>query len=129
MHVALFWGTVAPAWRSGDEYPSIGLMMFQRAMEMDGFAGLHKFDMGEGKELAIAYFETEEAMRNWYNDPEHRVVEHLGRESLLSEYKIEIFEMTRSYTKESSTFVSTDADREAGRRLMQSLANSPTPSD
>ncbi|HKU31324.1 MAG TPA: hypothetical protein VJQ60_12610 [Arthrobacter sp.] len=130
MHVALFWGTVAPEWRAREEYPSIGLMMFQRAQTMEGFAGLHKFDMGDGQELAIAYFETEEAMRNWYRDPEHRVVEQLGRETILSDYKIEILEMTRSYTKVSSTFVPTDADHEAGLRLLRSvtpnLAASPS---
>ena len=122
MHVALFWGTVAPEWRAREEYPSIGLMMFQRAQTMEGFAGLHKFDMGDGQELAIAYFETEEAMHNWYRDPEHRVVEQLGRETILSDYKIEILEMTRSYTKASSTFVPTDADHEAGLRLLRSVA-------
>ena len=122
MYVALFWGTVAPEWQGSETYARIGLRMFERAQTMPGFVALHKFDMGEGRELAIAYFETEEAMRHWYNDEEHRSVETLGRDSILADYTIEILQMTRSYTKTSSTFVMTESDKDAASKLLESMA-------
>ncbi|HJT91792.1 MAG TPA: hypothetical protein VJ777_07585 [Mycobacterium sp.] len=126
MYVALFWGTVAPEWQGSETYARIGLRMFERAQTMPGFVALHKFDMKEGRELAIAYFETEEAMRRWYNDEEHRSVETLGRSSILADYTIEILEMTRSYTKASSTFVMTESDKDAASRLLGSMVSAPS---
>ncbi|MGY4098767.1 antibiotic biosynthesis monooxygenase family protein [Nocardia sp. R16R-3T] len=122
MYVALFWGKVRPEWQN-TEYAAIGARMFERASSMPGFAGLHKFDVPDGRELAIAYFETEAQMADWYNDPEHRAVETLGRRDILDDYTIEILEMTRSYTKESSTFRATPEDELAADELAASVQN------
>jgi len=116
MHVALFWGKVRPDWQN-DTYQSIGLRMFEAASSMPGFVALHRLDVPDGRELAIAYFEDEEAMAAWYNHPEHRVVETLGRGEILDDYTIEILEMTRSYTKATSTFVPTEAEERAAGEL------------
>lgn len=127
MYVALFWGTVAPEWRT-DEYQSIGLMMFERVQKAPGFIALHKLDVeGDGKELAVAYFESREAMRAWYHDEEHRVVEVLGHREILMDYKIEILELMHSYTKDSSTFVPTEAENLAADRLLARLGRAATP--
>jgi heme-degrading monooxygenase HmoA len=124
MFVALFWGKVCPEWQN-DEYAAIGARMFERASSMPGFVALHKLDVPDGRELAIAYFETEEQMLAWYNDPEHRAVETLGRRAILDDYTIEILEMTRSYTKASSTFVATAADERAADDLAASNSRPP----
>jgi heme-degrading monooxygenase HmoA len=116
MHVALFWGRVRPDWQN-DTYASIGLKMFEAASSMPGFVALHKFDVPDGRELAIAYFEDEESMAAWYNHPEHRVVETLGWREILDDYTIEILEMTRSYTKATSTFAPTEAEERAADEL------------
>ena len=124
MFVAMFWATVNPEWQN-DQYAQIGYRMFLRASEMPGFVALHKLVLPEEHEydeLAIAYFDTAEHMRAWYNDPSHRAVEVLGRREILSKYKIEILEMTRSYTHESSTFVTDDA-AERGADLLAKNAH------
>lgn len=120
MHVALFWGKVRPEWQNV-EYAAIGARMFERASSMPGFVALHKLDVPDGRELAIAYFETEEQMAAWYNDPEHRAVETLGRREILDDYTIEILEMTRSYTKKSSNFHATREDEAAADELVANL--------
>ena len=120
MHVALFWGKVRPEWQNS-EYAAIGARMFERAASMPGFVALHKFDVPDGRELAIAYFETEEQMTAWYHDPEHRAVETLGRREILDDYTIEILEMTRSYTKRSSTFHPMPDDEAAADELVANL--------
>ena len=116
MFVALFWGDVRPDWRN-DAYGAIGLRMFQRASEMPGFVALHRLDVPDGRELAIAYFETEEAMTAWYNHPDHRVVETLGHREILQDFTIEILEMRRSYTKATSTFAATPEEERAADQL------------
>jgi hypothetical protein len=56
-------------------------------------------------------------MAAWYNHPEHRIVETLGRREILDDYTIEILEMTRSYTKATSTFTPTEAEERAADEL------------
>ena len=116
MHVALFWAKVRSEWQN-EAYASIGLKMFETAVSMPGFVALHKFDVPDGRELAIAYFESEEAMAAWYDHPDHRVVQTLGRREILEDYTIEILEMTRSYTKATSTFVATGHEEQAADEL------------
>ena len=88
MYVALFWGKVRPEWQN-EEYVSIGMRMFERASSMPGFVALHKFDVPDGRELAIAYFENAEAMESWYREPEHRAVQVAARQQILEDYTIE----------------------------------------
>jgi heme-degrading monooxygenase HmoA len=119
MFVATFWATVNPEWQN-DNYAQIGYRMFLRASEMPGFVALHKLALPvehEFDELAIAYFDTEEHMTDWYNEGSHRAVEALGRREILGSYKIEILQMTRSYTMDSSTFVTDDAAERGADRL------------
>jgi heme-degrading monooxygenase HmoA len=116
MHVALFWGKVRPEWQN-EAYASIGLKMFEAASSMPGFVALHRLEVPDGRELAIAYFESEEAMEAWYNHPDHRVVETLGRREILEDYTIEILEMTRSYTKATSTFTASEHEERAADEL------------
>lgn len=116
MYVALFWGKVRAQWQN-DRYAALGLRMFQRASESLGFVALHRLEVPDGRELAIAYFETKEAMEAWYNHPEHRAVETIGRRDILEDYTIEVLEMVRSYTKESSSFEASPAEIEAADKL------------
>lgn len=95
--------------------------MFERAREVPGFVALHRVDVPGGREPAIAYFETEEHMRAWYDDPEHRAGETLGRREILEDYTIEILEMTRSCTKASSTFEPCADDQRAAEELLSGL--------
>lgn len=103
MYVALFYGRVNPD-HDPAEYAAMGLRMYELASRMPGFVALHKLDLPDGRELAIAYFETEEHMKAWYDHPEHRQVQIAGREGILDDYLIEVCEIKRSYTKASSHF-------------------------
>ncbi|WP_239155123.1 antibiotic biosynthesis monooxygenase [Amycolatopsis sp. FDAARGOS 1241] len=124
MYVALFWGKVRPEWQN-DDYAAIGGRMFERASAMPGFVALHKLDVPDGRELAVAYFETEEQMRAWYDDPEHRAVETLGHREILEDYTIEVLELKRAYTKASSTFEPTAADERAADEIVAGLRRAP----
>lgn len=116
MYVALFWGKVRSEWQN-DHYAQLGLRMFECASQSPGFVALHRFEVPDGRELAIAYFDTKEDLETWYNNSEHRAVEALGRRDILEDYTIEILEMVRSYTKASSTFEATSAELRAADKL------------
>ena len=103
MFVALFYARVR-AEHDAQEYAAMGLRMYEIASQMPGFVALHKLDMPDGRELAIAYFETEADMQGFYSHPEHRAVQHAARERILDDYLIEVCEVKRSYTKASSWF-------------------------
>ena len=101
MYVALFYGQVNPN-HDAVEYEALGLRMYELALAMPGFVDFRQAPLADGRELAIAYFETEEAMKAWYDHPEHRQAQIKGRESILDDYLIEVCEVKRSYTKATS---------------------------
>ena len=103
MYVALFYSQVNPN-HDAVEYEALGLRMYELASQMPGFVDFKQANLQDGRELAIAYFETEEDMKAWYNHPEHREAQIAGRESILDDYLIEVCEIKRSYTKSSSYF-------------------------
>jgi heme-degrading monooxygenase HmoA len=103
MYVALFYGQVNPS-HDPAEYAALGERMYELASQMPGFVAFHNVDLPDGRELAIAYFESEEHLKAWYEHPEHRQAQIAGREGLLDDYLIEVCEIKRSYTKASSNF-------------------------
>lgn len=103
MVVALFYARVSPA-LDLDEYAAIGARMYELASAMPGFVALHKTALPDGRELAIAYFDTEAHMKAWYDHPEHRAVQAAARDGMLEDYLIEVCEIKRAYTLASSHF-------------------------
>lgn len=59
--------------------------MAELASGMPGFVASHKVDLPDGRELAIAYLETEEHMQAWYHQPKHRAAQRAGRERILDD--------------------------------------------
>jgi heme-degrading monooxygenase HmoA len=51
----------------------------------------------EGGELLIARFESHEALAGWFNNPEHREAQKLGRERFFAGYQIEVCDLVRAY--------------------------------
>ena len=53
-----------------------------------------------GDEVAISYWPSLEAIKNWRNDDEHKVAQHRGSELWYAGYKVEVVEVVRSYASE-----------------------------
>ncbi len=103
MYVALFYARLKPE-HDRAVYAALGQRMAELAAGMPGFVDLHKVDLADGRELAIAYFDSEEHMQAWYLHPEHREAQRAGRDTFLDDYLIEVCEVKRAYTKASSHF-------------------------
>ncbi len=47
--------------------------------------------------VTIFYFRDRESIRSWRQDPDHRQIQKLGREKILSWYRIRVAEVERDY--------------------------------
>jgi len=55
--------------------------------------------LAEGnQEIAISYWENEEQIIAWKQDPEHKVAQGLGRSKWYKSYKVQIVKIEREYT-------------------------------
>ena len=48
------------------------------------------------EEIAISYWETEQQIRDWKNDPEHRHAQAKGKQKWYKSFSVEICEVIRS---------------------------------
>ena len=48
------------------------------------------------EEIAISYWETEQQIRDWKNDPQHKLAQARGRDKWYSSYSIDICEVIQS---------------------------------
>lgn len=102
MFAVTFYGYIWP-----DKVPAakeLGKQMYELVQNALGYIELQRAEIDPYTELSIVYFDTEENVRNWYNDPRHREVMKLSRASILRDYRIEVCEVRRAYTKDTSNF-------------------------
>lgn len=64
--------------------------MVALASEMPGFISVDGYASLDGMELAVARFESEEALRAWKNHPEHVLAQARGREAFFDAYKVTV---------------------------------------
>lgn len=91
MYAVIFKATVADL---DDEY----LRTTQRLkiLAFDKYGCQDFVSVTEGnEEIAISYWETEQQIRDWKNDPEHRLAQRMGRDKWYRSFRIEICEVIR----------------------------------
>ena len=72
--------------------------MLELVSEMPGFAGLEGFAGEDGSELAVARFESREAIEAWYMQPEHVETQERGRTEFFDSYDITIATTWKQYS-------------------------------
>jgi heme-degrading monooxygenase HmoA len=80
--------------------------------EMPGFSCLEGFSGEDGRELAVARFESEDAIAAWRDHPEHVRTRQRGREEFFAEYDITIATVSRHYSWTSEAIPSTTPEGE-----------------
>ena len=48
------------------------------------------------EEIAISYWETEQQIRDWKSDPEHRLAQAMGRDKWYRSFSVEICEIIKT---------------------------------
>jgi heme-degrading monooxygenase HmoA len=80
------------------EYAEWATRMHDLAVKMPGFISIKTFAAEDGERVSIVEFETEETMRGWREQPDHRQAQELGRKLFYSEYHIQVCQPIRDYS-------------------------------
>jgi heme-degrading monooxygenase HmoA len=64
--------------------------MVALASEAPGCISIDGYASPDGVDLAVARFESEEALEAWKNHPEHLVAQARGRDEFFDEYKVTV---------------------------------------
>lgn len=95
MYAVIFRATLAQA---DDEYLRMAESL--RDLAFSKYGCLDFVSLTEGKdEIAISYWESEQQILDWKNDPQHRRAQQAGREKIYESYSVEICEVNRAYKK------------------------------
>jgi len=81
------------------EYEQAGARMVELVSGLPGFLGMD-YAATDGGELLIARFESHEALEAWRENPEHVLMQTLGRERYFASYRIDVCDAVRSYEYE-----------------------------
>ena len=91
MYAVIFRATVAEL---DDEYFRTAERMKDLAFEKYGCLDFVSVTEGD-EEIAISYWETERHIRDWKNDPEHRLAQVSGRNKWYKFFSVEICEVVK----------------------------------
>jgi len=66
---------------------------------VDGFLSIERFESvtRPGRFLSLSFWRDEEAVRQWRNLPEHRLMQQMGREQLFADYRLRVAGVIRDY--------------------------------
>jgi heme-degrading monooxygenase HmoA len=74
---------------------------FERMLELvqviPGFRGIDGFTGEDGSELAVAWFDSDEAITEWRRHPEHLAAQEQARREFFRSYDITIADTERQY--------------------------------
>ena len=54
------------------------------------------------QEIAISYWEDQEQIKAWKQDPQHRIAQKLGRSKWYTSYQVQVVEIIHEYGKNTS---------------------------
>jgi len=77
-----------------DEYVQMAGRLKELAFKQYGCQDFISVTEGN-EEIAISYWETEQQIRDWKNDPEHRLAQSRGRDKWYQSFSVEICEVIR----------------------------------
>ena len=80
------------------EYSSMAIKLRDLAMKEYGCTEFVSLTEGN-QEIAISYWPDEAAIQQWKQQSDHLIAQSLGSEKWYDQYKVEIVEIKRSYSK------------------------------
>lgn len=86
-------------------YGSMAEKMMELAAQQPGFLGAESVRGADGFGITVSYWESEEAIRNWKAQSEHRVAQETGKKTWYADYKLRIAKVERDYGKPAGAIV------------------------
>ncbi|MGH6788924.1 MAG: antibiotic biosynthesis monooxygenase family protein [Pseudolabrys sp.] len=101
MIVTVFRSRLLPGVR--EDYVALAERMNELARTMPGYISHKGFFADDGERVTVVEFESEEGMRAWRMDLEHRAAQRKAREIYYSEYSVQVCEVVREskFSRES----------------------------
>lgn len=81
-----------------EEYEQWATRIHDIAVRMPGFLSIKTFTAEDSERVSIVEFESEETMKAWREQADHRQAQELGRKQFYSEYHIQVCRIVRDYS-------------------------------
>ena len=78
-------------------YQQTFAQMLELVQDVPGFRGIEGFAGEDGSELAVAWFDSDQAIAEWRQQPEHLAAQERARREFFASYDITIAEVGRQY--------------------------------
>jgi heme-degrading monooxygenase HmoA len=78
-------------------YEALDTRMNEIVGQIPGYLGIKGYTAEDGESIAIARFESHEALVRWRDHPEHLEVQRAGREQFYATYDISVCSVERAY--------------------------------
>ncbi len=92
MYAVIFKATIA---EFDDEYIRMAERLKDLAFKKYGCQDFVSVTEGD-EEISISYWQTEQQIRDWKNDPEHRLAQARGRDKWYKSFSVEICDIVRT---------------------------------
>jgi heme-degrading monooxygenase HmoA len=94
-----YWAVIFSSRRTeGDRgYAAMAERMEQLAQQQPGYLGIESTRGEDGLGITVSYWASEEALRAWKANAEHRIAQETGRREWYAEYTVRIAKVERAY--------------------------------
>lgn len=83
-------------------YDQMAARMVELAGQQPGFLGVESVRDDAGLGITVSYWESEDAIRRWKTQAEHRVAQEKGRAQWYADYQLRVARVERDYGKPGS---------------------------
>ena len=80
-------------------YDEMAARMVELAAQQPGFLGVESVRDTGGLGITVSYWESEDAIRHWKAQSEHRLAQKKGRERWYADYQLRVARVEREYGK------------------------------
>lgn len=78
-------------------YGKMAARMDELAKTMPGYLGVESIRSAEGQTITVSYWQSEDAIRNWRTNAEHRIAQDTGKSTWYQHYELRIAKVERAY--------------------------------
>jgi heme-degrading monooxygenase HmoA len=71
--------------------------MVELARQQPGFLGIESARSADGVGITVSYWESEESIRRWHEQAEHREAQRLGRGRWYDAFQLRVCRVERAY--------------------------------
>jgi heme-degrading monooxygenase HmoA len=80
-----------------EEYSRRSARLHELVAQHPGFISIESFETPDGEEVSLELFESDESVKAWRDNPEHRETQRWAREEFYSWYSTQVSEVIREH--------------------------------